>query len=198
MNRFNTSKILAAGLLSMSLGLTGCLTDDDKDGDEDVGIALTTKTVVAGAQDNTTYGSSIDLDEFKTYTITVAKTMTSDIDLIFANSTAVVGGGLAVYSPDSAKYGINGSAGFDFMQDFNNPNHTVIKTINVNIDDIDTKAELDSLWEAGSPVLSGRLLINETTTFMAQSNTDRIVLVDVISVTLGSNGSANFEGVAKF
>jgi hypothetical protein len=197
MNRFNTQNILTVAALSLGLVLTGCLTDDDGDGD--VTVALTTKELTAGAQSNANYGSSIDLDAFTAHTITEAKTMTAEIDLIFAYSTALAGGSSAIYSPDSAKGGIGGSAGFDFMSDFNNPNHTVIKSVLVTTPaNIDTKAELDSLWDIGLPVNNGRLTVNSGTTFLARSNQDRVVFVHITSLTTGANGTANLKGYAKF
>jgi hypothetical protein len=197
MNRFSTQNILTCTVLSLGLVLTGCLTDDDEDEDT-VTVMLTTRDLVAGAQSNANYGSSIDLDAFTAHTITEAKTMTGKIDLIFAYSTALAGGSSAIYSPDSAKYGINGSTGFDFMQDFNNPNNTVIKSVIVAASTIDTKRKLDSLWDVGSPVLNGRLTVATGTTFLARSDEDRVVLVHVTSVVVGANGSANLKGYAKF
>jgi hypothetical protein len=191
-----STRLIGTALLAASLTLTGCLTNDDED--DDVSVMLTTKDLVAGAQSNANYGSSIDLDDFEAHTITEAKTMTGAIDLIFAYSTALAGGSSAIYSPDSAKYGINGSSGFDFMQDFNNPNHTVIKSVIVNAATITTKAKLDSLWDVGSPVLNGRLTVATGSTFLARSNQDRIVLVHVTGLTTGANGTANMKGYAKY
>jgi hypothetical protein len=196
MSRFTAKKALSLTILSLGLALTGCLTDDGDD--DNVAVALTTRELTTGAQSNANYGSSIDLDGFVAHTITQAKTMTAEIDLIFAYSTALAGGSSAVYSPDSAKYGINGSAGFDFMADFNNPNHTVIKSVIVVASTIDTKAKLDSLWDVGSPVLNGRLTVATGSTFLARSNQDRIVLVHVTSLTTGANGQAALKGYAKF
>ena len=193
MNTLITRSVSAAALVAC-LSLTGCLTDS-KGG---VSVALTTKTLTGGAQSNTTYGSSIDIDDFTAHTITEAKTMTAKIDLIFAYSTALAGGTSAIYSPDSAKGGVNGSAGYDFMQDFNNPNHTAMKTINVNFDNITTKAQLDSIWDLGSPVLNGRQIVVAGTTFMARSNADLVVLIKVTSLVSGANGSVNLVGAAKF
>jgi hypothetical protein len=200
MNRFSTQNILTCGILSLSLALTGCLTDDGGDDDDDGGAQLvTTKNVTAGAQDNNA-GSSIDIDVFVAYTATVAKTMTEKIDLIFANSTATGSGSVAIYSPHAAKDGIDGSAGFDFMQTgWATANNTTIKTVNdVNLAFITKKSQIDSLWSAGSTDADGRVYISTGDVFLAKSNEGRTVLVRVNSVTTGNNGTAQMTGVAMF
>ena len=198
MNHFNTKNILTLTALSLGLVLSGCLTDSkDDDGGIAVADSLTTKLVTAGAQTNATYGSSIDIDNFMAYTINQAETREQDIDLIFAFSTSI-GGVPAVYSPDTAKYGIGTGNGFDFMADFENPNTTVIKTVTVNFDSINTKEKLDSLWFVGQTVTNGRQNIVTGTTFMAKSNLNKTVLIRVNNVTTGADGIANFEGAAKF
>jgi hypothetical protein len=194
MNLFTAKKTLTLSALCLSLVLTGCLTKEEGDAT----VLLSTKQLTAGAQANSTYGSSINLDDFSAHTIVEAKTMTADIDLIFAYSTVVGNTSAAVYSPDSAKGGINGSAGFEFMSDFNNPNHTVIKLVTVNATLITTKAQLDSLWNVGIPQNTGRMNVQSGSTFIAESNTDRLVLVQVTSVVTGANGQANLVGYAKF
>jgi hypothetical protein len=201
MNRFNTSKILAAGLLSMSLGLTGCLTDDDKDGDDGVSVPLTTKTVTAGAQTNSTSGSAIDVDAFQSYLINDAEARSTQIDLIYAFSTGITGVGAAVYSPDTAKYGVGTGNGFDFMEDFNNPNYTEIRPITLSesqFNAIDTKAELDSLWLNSTTVPNGRHPISVGTTFLVESDLDKRVVIRVETLTQGEDGTAVFKGAAKF
>jgi hypothetical protein len=160
-------------------------------------VVLTVKTLTAGAQSNATYGSSIDLDDFTSHTLSQAMGMTAEIDLIFAYSTAL-NAGSAIYSPDSAKYGVGGSSGFDFMQGFNNPNHTVIKSVNVSFTSITTKAQLDSLWLTVPAVNNGRLYVTTGTTFMARSNEQRVVLMRVQSLITGAEGQVSLQGSAKF
>jgi hypothetical protein len=199
MNRFSTQNILTIGVLSLGLVLTGCLTDDDDDDGGGGGVLVTTKNLKAGAQANATYGSSIDLDNFTAYTVTTAKTRTETIDIIFANSTSSTSS-LAVYSPHAAKAGVDGSNGFDFMQTgWTTANTTSMKTVAVsNINLITTKAQIDSLWSAGSAIPSGKLNVGAGTTFMAQSNEGLVVLVKVTEVETGNAGTAEMTGVAKF
>jgi hypothetical protein len=198
MNRFNAQNILTCTVLSLGLVLTGCLTDDDGDGGSAT-VLVTTRNLTAGAQANATYGSSIDLDNFQAYTVTVAKTMTEKIDIIFANSTSS-GSSLAVYSPHAAKNGVDGSNGFDFMQTgWTTANTTSMKTVAVsNINLITTKAQVDSLWNAGADIPSGKLNVSTGTSFLAQSNEGLVVLVKVTGVTTGNDGTAQMTGVAKF
>lgn len=196
--RFNT-KLLAASLMALSLGLAGCLTDsdDDDEEEEEVPVLVTTKTVTAGAEQNADFGSAIDLDSFVSYKITPAKAIAADIDLIFAYSGSAASS--AIYSPDSAKGGIGGSAGFNFLSDFAPANGTQLKTVTgVTISSITTKAQVDSLWTAGTAVANGRVLLSAGTTFLAKSNLNLVVLVKVDSVTTGATGKASFSGVAKF
>lgn len=189
---------LAASLLALSLGLAGCLTDSKDDDDKGPAPELvTTKTVTAGAEQNADFGSAIDLDSFVSYKITPAKAIAAQIDLIFAYSGAA--SSAAIYSPDSAKGGIGGSAGFNFLSDFTPANATQIKTVTgVTISSITTKAQVDSLWAAGDVAANGRVLLQAGTTFLAKSNLDLVVLVKVDSVTTGATGKASFSGVAKF
>jgi hypothetical protein len=198
MNRFSTKNILTLSVLSLGLVLTGCLTDDD-DGGVGATVLVTTRNLTAGAQANATKGSSIDLDNFQAYTVTVAKTMTEKIDIIFANSTSG-GSSLAVYSPHAAKNGVDGSDGFDFMQTgWATANTTSMKTVAVsNISLITTKGQIDSLWSAGSAIPSGKLNVGVGTSFMAESNEGLRVLVKVTDVTTGNDGTAEMTGVAKF
>lgn len=195
---FNT-KMLAATLMALSLGLTGCLTDskDDEDDNTPPPELVTTLTVTAGAEDNTTYGSALDLDSFVTYTINDAEAMAASIDLIFAYSGSA--SSAAIYSPDTAKGGIAGGPGFDFLADFAPARNTEIKTVlGVTMSAITTKAQVDSLWAAGVVATNGRVLLTEGTTFLAKSNLELVVLVKVDSVTTGATGKASFTGMAKF
>ena len=200
MNHFNTKNILTLTALSLGLVLSGCLTDSkDDEGGVTVGDSLSVKTVTVGAQQNADYGSSLDIDNMTAYLVAEARTKSADIDLIYGVSTAI-GAQPAVYSPDTAKYGVGGSNGFTFMQTgFNTTNNTVIKLTTANFDAIDTKEKLDSLWFTASPTPNGRLNIAVGTTFMAKSNLNKTVLIKVNSITgTGENSFANFKGSAKF
>jgi len=196
---FKTSKFALAGVAVLSLALTGCLTDDDKDDDGgNNGDPVTTRTVSMGAQDNATLGSSLDVDNFEAYLAAQARPKAADIDLIFGNSSATLTG-MAVYSPNVAKSGINGSDGFDYMQDWSTANTTVIKSVNgVVISNITTTAQVDSLWDVGTVVQNGRLSISAGDTFLAKSNLNKVVLIRVNTITPGDAGQASFSGIAKF
>lgn len=204
MNRFSTQNILTCTVLSLGLVMTGCLTDDGGDDDDVISADLTIKTVTVGAQDNTTHGSALDVDEFISYKINDANSRVADIDLIYAVSTS--GGGTivtpAIYSPDSAKGGINGSAGFTFLSNFNNPRHTDIKAIaltEAGFNAITTQQKLDSLWLNANLDADGRIALSVGETFMALSNQGKKVLVRVTSIsTGGTSNSASFVGQAKF
>ena len=206
MNRFITQNILTCTVLSLGLALTGCLTDDkdDDNGGVTVGDSLSVKLVTVGAQENADFGSALDADNMVAYKIADAKSRVADIDLIYAVSTS--GGGVvtnpAIYSPDSAKGGINGSAGFTFLSDFNNPRHTDIKAFTMTeagFNAINTKDKLDSLWLTTSLDADGRIPLAAEGIFMAKSNQGKLVLIRVLSFTgTGTSNSASFKAQAKF
>jgi hypothetical protein len=198
MTRASSSKFLTLGAIALSLALTGCLTDDDDGGNGGNGDPVTTRSVEVGAQDNASIGSSLDIDTFEAYLAAQARPKSGDIDLIFGNSSATLIG-LAVYSPDVAKSGINGSDGFGYMSDWNPVNTTTIKSVDgVVISNITTTDQVDSLWDAGTVVANGRLPIAAGDTFLARSNLNKVVLIRVTTVTPGDNGKASFSGIAKF
>lgn len=104
-----TKKIATAGLfigciMSTSVSLTGCLTDDKKN---DTPPPTTDKTktwsadtvIQVGAQGNATLGSAIDLDARKPLLSTAANAAQSSIDLVFFFSD----GDLQLASPVYAK-----------------------------------------------------------------------------------------------
>lgn len=73
------------------------------------------RTVGAGAQANSTLGSSIDLDQFQSHFLSQALSMAGEIDLVFAFSVPI--DALAIYSPHAAKNGVGGKAGFQIRGD---------------------------------------------------------------------------------
>jgi len=102
----STKKILAAGffagcIMSASVSLTGCLTDDKKDTTSTVPTSTPwgAETVVqVGAQGNASYGSAIDLDAKKVMLSAEANAAQSSIDLVFMFSTGDVQIGSPVYA----------------------------------------------------------------------------------------------------
>jgi hypothetical protein len=188
-------KIALAGMLS--LVITGCLTDDDPDDGGSIGLSV--KTVTLGAQNNSA-ASSIDLDTWVTYTANVAASHASDIDLVFAVSTVGSSDSAALYSPLVAKNGVSGSNGFDFMQSWPSPNNTDMRRVTVsNWEDVDTQADIQALYNAGtSPSPAGRLIVNSGTALVAKSDENLMVLIRVDNVTHNTNGTVSLTGKAMW
>jgi hypothetical protein len=154
------------------------------------------RTVSAGAQANAALGSSIDIDPFRSHFIVPAQAIAGEIDLILAFSTSL--NAMAIYSPHAAKNGVGAAGGFSFMQDMNPVNATEIRTTVVRYEDVRTRAQVDSLWNAGKPVAEGRLPISTGMAFLAKSNQGRIVLLQASGLTESSSGKADFRGKAGF
>lgn len=196
----NIKKVFVGGLMLGSLALTGCLTDDDGEEEPETpssqDSALVTKSATTlGAQEAVT-GSSLDLDEWEVYTMTAAKENSTEIDLIFAYAT-VGTGSAAIYSPNIAVNGTTGSNGFDFLDGFENPNTTTIKLTSASFANIQNRKQLDSLWSASSAESDGKLEITNNMVFMAESDEDKVVLIQVSNLVTGENGTVSLSAKAK-
>jgi beta-galactosidase len=160
-------------------------------------ILVTEQNVTMAAQDNATIASSLDLDNWTTYTANNAAAHSSEIDLVFAFNT--ITDSSALYSPASAKNGINGSNGFDFMQSWTSANTTDIHVVSVaNWATVTTAASIKALFDAGSaPSPAGRVFVRSGTTVVARSNGDLYVLLRVDAVVHSASGVVSLTGKAK-
>ncbi|HEX2613014.1 MAG TPA: immunoglobulin domain-containing protein [Fibrobacteria bacterium] len=160
-------------------------------------IRVTEQTVTLAAQDNALVASSLDLDTWTAYTSANASAHASEIDLVFAYST--VGDSSALYSPDAAKNGVNGSGGFDFMQSWSTANTTEMRVVSVaNWSTVTTAASIKALYDAGTaPSPAGRVFVRAGTTIVARSNGSLYVLLRVDAVVQTSSGTVNLTGKAK-
>jgi hypothetical protein len=159
-------------------------------------LKLSERSLRAGAQESPQFGSFLDIDEFKTSLSANATAHPAEIDLIFAYSAATQSAN--IYSPDAAKYGINGSAGFDFLSAFAPANQTEVKEVSADFPGIVSTAQLDSLWSLGRSVTNGRLPVSNGTTFMARSDRGMLVLIQAGNVVSVVSGSCDFVGKAHF
>lgn len=101
-----TKTIVAAGAFSAwmaasSLGLTGCMTDSEKETPPvNQHTAWGAETILTvGAQGNTSYGTAVDLDAKKVLLASAATAAQSSIDILFVFS----GGDLQLAGPAAAK-----------------------------------------------------------------------------------------------
>lgn len=160
-------------------------------------IRVTEQSVTLAAQDNALVASSLDLDNWTSYTANNAPAHSSEIDIVFAFSTA--NDSSAIYSPHVAKNGVNGSAGFDFMQSWTTANNTDIRVVSVaNWANVTTAASIKALYDAGTtPNPAGRVFVRSGTTIVARSNGDLYVLLRVDAVVQTASGTINLTGKAK-
>ena len=191
---------IGALVVGSSLTFTGCLTDDDpEDKPTTPGVtdtALVSKSAVSLGAQNATPGSSLDIDTWTVHAMTSAKANSTKIDLIFAYST-VGTGQAAIYSPNVAVNGLNGSGGFDFLAGFANPNTTEIKTTTATYAAVTNRRELDSVWTAGTAVASGKLEITTSTVFLAKSELGKVAILQTSNLVTGANGTVSLAAKAK-
>lgn len=160
-------------------------------------LALTSQNIILGAQDNAT-GSFLDLDNWTRYTVSTAPAQQNNIDLVFAFSTADTAA--ALYSPDVAKNGTNGSNGFTFMNTWTAANTTPIKVVTVaDFGAVQSASAIKNLFDNGqNPPTTGKVRIESGTTIVAKSNGGLYVLIRVTGVTQSASGVANLTGKAKW
>jgi hypothetical protein len=188
---------IGALVVGSSLTFTGCLTDDDpEDPPAGTDTVLVSEAAVQLGAHNATPGSSLDIDTWMVYTMTPAKANSTKIDLIFAYST-VGTGQAAIYSPNIAVNGTNGSNGFDFLAGFTNPNTTEIKTTSSTYAAVTNRRELDAAWTAGTAVTSGKLEITTNPVFLAKSNLGKVAIIQTSSLVTGENGTVSLAAKAK-
>lgn len=160
-------------------------------------INVTEQSVTLAAQENSLIASSLDLDNWMTYTASNAPDHSSEIDIVFAFSTS--NDSSALYSPHVAKNGVDGSAGFDFMESWTTANNTDIRVVSVaNWANVTTAASIKALYDAGTtPSPAGRVFVIAGTTVVARSNGDLYVLLRVDAVVQTEAGTINMTGKAK-
>jgi hypothetical protein len=207
MNVWGTVKKISLGglvagacLFVSTFSVTGCLTDSKKDSTTTpvVTDSLKTKTIVLGAQKNA-LASSLDLDTWVAYTATEGVAHSSEVDIIFAYSTA--SSIAALYSPNIAKNGIAGaSGGFDFMSTWPNANTTLMRTVTgVDLTKLKGQTDIKALYDAGTdPSPVGRIQATAGTYVVAKSEKGLYALLKIESVTAAENGTLNLTGWAKW
>ena len=155
------------------------------------GTPVTIATVIAGANQNTTLGSSIDLDEPKVMLKAEADANVSKIDVCYAYSgTESVE---KLFSPHHAK-----ASGYTFAADWATPNQTKFYKTTLTpaqYDAITTKEQLALQWtEPGSPATSIACALNEV--FIAQTEQNAIALLLITAQTTGDAGTIDIK-IAK-
>lgn len=155
------------------------------------GTPVTIANVIAGANQNATYGSSIDLDEPKVMLKAEADANVSKIDVCYAFSgTDNVE---KLFSPHHAK-----ASGYTFAADWATPNQTKFYKTTLTpaqYDAITTKEELALQWtEPGSPATSITCALNDV--FIAKTEQNALVLLLITAQTAGATGTIDIK-IAK-
>lgn len=203
MNLLSIKSAALIALVGSGLFLNGCLTNDDKDPDPTptANDSLKTTTATLGAQENSTIGSFLDLDDnFKVLKLADANANDAKVDLIFAYSGTAKAA--AFYSPDSAKKGIGGGAGLTIAKDLDPANHTEIKKVDASaLAAAKTQAQLDAVHASGVAAANGRQLISNGEAFTAKSSTGVIFGITVTTLTLATGsepeGTVLIKGMLK-
>ena len=187
--RFST-KILAAGFMALSLGLTGCLTDS-KDDEKTVTTSWTTdSTLNVGAQANTSFGTAIDLDKRRVLLSAAANLAQDSLDVLFAYHRS----SFVLIAPRTAKdSGISVAAGYD--------------TSKVKYTKFVKVATAPANWEAGVAAFAAGTQVSYSTIaandmFVVKTTDSAYALVTISSITGTSNtGSGtikvNLKGLAS-
>lgn len=149
---------------------------------------LSIASLTMGAQDNTTSGSSIDLDVPKVLLASAARTSAADVDLVYAYSFADDADKL--WSPNTAKDNV------DFMSGWSVFNRTRFhKVTGVTFASVNTASELAALWKPSLAITTG-IAVVPGDLIIAETDKGKIALIDIVSQSAGETGSINIK-VAK-
>jgi hypothetical protein len=161
-------------------------------------ILASEQTITLGAHNNVT-ASSLDLDNWVSYTAGNAPAQAANIDIVFAYATGTANTGAALYSPHVAKNGVAGSGGFIFMESWTTTNNTDIRVVEVATwATVTSAADIRALYDAGTtPDPAGRVFVLVGTTVVARSNLDLYVLLRVDAVVQAADGTISITGKAK-
>jgi hypothetical protein len=185
-----TTKLLAASLMTLSLGLTGCLTDskDDKDPDPIVTLWTTDSTLTVGAQ-AAVPGTAVDLDLRRVLLSAAANAAQDSLDVLFAYH----GGSFVLIAPRTAKdSGISVAASYDTTK------VKYIQFVKVTTEPANWEAGV-AAFTAGTKVSYSAIAANDM--FVVKTSLDNYALVTIASIT-GSSATGtgtltvNLKGMA--
>jgi hypothetical protein len=155
------------------------------------GTPVDTGSVIAGANSNATYGSSIDLDQPKAMLTAEANQNVSKIDICYAFSgTENVE---KLFSPHHAK-----ASNYNFAAAWANPNQTKFYKTTLNATQyaaITTKEQVTQQWTEPSAVGTS-VACAQGDVFIAKTEQGAIVLMLISAQTAGASGTINMK-VAK-
>jgi hypothetical protein len=157
------------------------------------GAAVTTYIDTLGANQNTTYGSSIDLDGPVVYKAAASNSHVSEIDLCYAYS-AVVPTGEFLFSPDQAEV-----SGYDFTLGWTTtPNSTKFYKTSLTptqFNAITLQSEVTALWTQPAGA-TPYVACSANDVFIAKTDQNAIVLILITAQTAGNAGTISLK-IAK-
>lgn len=185
--RFTTG-ILAAGLMALSLGVTGCLTDD---GDDDAVTTpwTTDSTLTVGAQGNATLGTAIDLDKPRVLLSAAANLAQDSLDVLFAYHR----GSFVLIAPRTAK-----DSGITVAANYDTTKVKYIQFVKVATAPANWEAGMTA-FDAGTKVSYSAIAANDI--FVVKTSESAYALLTISSIT-GTDGAGsgaikvNLKGMA--
>jgi len=165
------TKTLAASLIALSLGLTGCLTDSDDKDEEPATTAWTTDSALTvGAQGHLTLGTAVDLDTRRVLLSAAANQAQDSLDVLFAHH----GGAFVLIAPLTAKDSAISVA--------NNYDITKVKAtqfVKVDTEPANWEAGV-AAFDAGTKVSYAAIAANDM--FVVKTTEENYVLLTVASI----------------
>lgn len=168
------TKTLAASLIALSLGLTGCLTDskDDDDKDPVVTTPWTADSVLTvGAQGHLILGTAVDLDHRRVLLSAAANAAQDSIDVLFAYH----GGAFVLIAPRTAK-----DSGISVANNYDITKVQYTQFVKVDTEPANWEAGV-AAFDAGTKVSYAAIAANDV--FVVKTTEENYVLLTVSSVT---------------
>lgn len=186
------TKTLAASLLALSLGLTGCLTDSDDDDKVDPPVTTpwtADSTLSVGAQAHATLGTAVDLDTRRVLLSAAANQAQDSLDVLFAFH----GGSFVLIAPRTAK-----DSGISVANNYDTAKVKYTQFVKVATEPANWEAGV-AAFDSGAKVSYAPIAANDI--FVVKTTENNYVLVTIASVTgTTSSGSGtltvNLKAVA--
>ncbi|HLU70102.1 MAG TPA: hypothetical protein VKZ88_04970 [Fibrobacteria bacterium] len=174
------TKTLAASLIALSLGLTGCLTDSkDDDKEPEVTTPWTADSALTvGAQGHLTLGTAVDLDNRRVLLSAAANQAQDSLDVLFAYH----GGSFVLIAPRTAK---DSSISVATNYDITKVQYT--QFVKVTTEPANWEAGV-AAFEAGTKVSYAPIAAADM--FVVKTTEENYVLVTVSAIT-GTDGTGS-------
>jgi len=159
------------------------------DGNDCTGTAITTKTLEAGANQNSSLGSSIDLDGGTVWKMADAASHVSEIDICYSHTAT---SGDKVGSASWAK-----ASNYDYAKNWSSPPDAKMHKVSISsstFDGITTAEEIQDLWVSADGESS--LTVTQGNIFIVKTTEGAYALVEVSEQVAGETGSITIK-VAK-